>query len=93
ASVLANPALWVGQQAAYTLQPGQALRQNMVRAAPVFAAGSQVKVRASGNGFQVVVTGEALGPGLNGQSARIRLPGGKVVTGLVRDGQTIDIDF
>ena len=93
ASVLANPALWVGQQAAYNLQPGQALRQNMVRAAPVFVAGSLVKVRASGNGFQVVVTGEALGPGLSGHSARIRLPGGKVVTGLVRDGQTIDIDF
>jgi len=93
ASVLASPALWVGQQAAYALQPGQALRQNMVRAAPAFAAGALVKVSSAGNGFQVVVTGEALGPGLNGQNARVKLPGGRVVTGLVRDGQTVELDL
>lgn len=93
ASVLASPALWVGQQAAYALQPGQALRQNMVRAAPAFAAGALVRVSAAGTGFQVVVTGEALGPGLNGQSARVKLPGGRVVTGVVRDGQSIEIDL
>jgi flagella basal body P-ring formation protein FlgA len=93
ASVLASPALWVGQQAAYALQPGQALRQNMVRAAPAFAAGALVRVSAAGTGFQVVVTGEALSPGLNGQKARVKLPGGKVVTGLVRDGQSIEIDL
>lgn len=91
--VLASPALWVGQQAAHSLQPGQALRQHMVRAAPAFAAGALVKVRAAGNGFQVVVTGEALGPGLQGQNARVRLPGGQVVTGQVRDDQTVDIDL
>jgi flagella basal body P-ring formation protein FlgA len=93
ASVLASPALWVGQQAAYALQPGQALRQNLVRAAPAFAAGALVRVSAAGTGFQVVVTGEALGPGLNGQSARVELPGGRVVTGVVRDGQSIEIDL
>lgn len=91
ASVILSPALWVGRQAAYSLQPGQALRQNMVRAAPAFAAGAMVKVSSAGNGFQVVVTGEALAPGLLGQSARVRLPGGKVVTGLVRDDQTVEL--
>ena len=91
ASVLASPALWVGQQAAYALQPGQALRQNMVRAAPAFATGALVKVSSAGTGFQVVVMGEALGPGLSGQPARVKLPGGRVVTGLVRDGQTVEI--
>lgn len=93
ASVLASPALWVGQQAAYALQPGQALRQNMVRAAPAFAAGALVRVSSSGSGFQVVVTGEALGPGLNGQSARVKLPGGRVVTGLVRGSQSVEVDL
>lgn len=91
ASVLLSPALWVGRQAAYSLQPGQALRQNMVRAAPAFAAGAMVKVSSAGNGFQVVVTGEALAPGLLGQNTRVRLPGGKVVTGLVRDDQTVEL--
>ncbi len=93
ASVLASPALWVGRQAAYTLHPGQALRQNMVRAAPAFAAGALVKVSSAGTGFQVVVTGEAMGPGVEGQPTRVRLPGGKVVSGLVRDAQTVEIDL
>lgn len=92
-SVLASRSLWVGQRAAYALQPGQALRQNMVRAAPSFAAGALVKVSAAGTGFQVVVTGEALSPGLHGEKARVRLPGGKVVTGQVRDGQSVEIDL
>lgn len=93
ASVLASPALWVGRQAAYGLQPGQALRQNMVRAAPAFAAGAMVKVSSAGTGFQVVVTGEAMAPGIEGQPTRVRLPGGKVVSGLVRDAQTVEIDL
>jgi flagella basal body P-ring formation protein FlgA len=93
ASVLANPTLWVGQQAAYTLLPGQALRQNMVRATLAFAAGSQVRVTQSGSGFQVAVTGQALTSGQLGQMTRVRLPGGRVVTGLVRDGQTVELSL
>jgi flagella basal body P-ring formation protein FlgA len=91
ASVLATPALWVGQQAAHTLLPGQALRQHMVRATEAFSAGSQVRVTQTGAGFEVMVTGQALSRGLVGQSTRVRLPSGKIVTGLVRDGQTVEL--
>jgi flagella basal body P-ring formation protein FlgA len=91
ASVLATPAMWVGQQAAYTLLPGQALRQHMVRPTEVFSAGSQVRVMQTGAGFEVMVTGQALSRGLVGQSTRVRLQGGKIVTGLVRDGQTVEL--
>lgn len=91
ASVLAHPELWVGQQAAYALLPGQALRQHMVRATEAFSAGSQVRVTQSGAGFEVVVSGKALSRGLVGQTARVRLPSGKIVTGLVRDGQTVEL--
>lgn len=89
--VLASPSLWVGQPAAMTLMPGQALREHMVRPAQAFAAGAQVRVRQSGSGFHVVVTGQALGAGRLGQSTRVRLPGGRIVTGLVRDGQTVEL--
>lgn len=92
-TVLADPALWVGRQASFNLQPGQALRQHMVRAAPVFAAGALVKVASGGAGFQVVVTGEAMAPGLPGQTTRVRLPGGRVVSGQVRDDQTVVLDL
>lgn len=90
-AVLANPDRWVGQQAAYALQPGQTLRQNMVRAVPAFGPGAQVRVSSVGNGFHVVVTGEALTAGIQGQSVRVRLASGRIVTGTVRDGTTVDI--
>lgn len=89
ATVIADAGQWIGQKAAFNLQPGQALRQNMVRAAPVFAAGALVKVSSGGQGFEVVITGEALTPGLTGQTTRVRLPGGKVVSGLVQDDQSV----
>ncbi|MFT5934739.1 MAG: flagella basal body P-ring formation protein FlgA [Hydrogenophaga sp.] len=91
ASVLATPAMWVGQQAAYTLLPGQALRQHMVRPTEAFSAGSQVRVTQTGAGFEVMVTGQALSRGFLGQSTRVRLSNGKIVTGLVRDGQTVEL--
>ncbi|TNF62236.1 MAG: flagellar basal body P-ring formation protein FlgA [Burkholderiales bacterium] len=91
ASVLASPEMWVGQQAAYALRPGQALRQNMVRPVPVFDPGAQVRVSSSMGSLQVVVTGQALGPGVAGQSVRIRLAGGRIVTGTVIDSQTVEV--
>jgi flagellar basal body P-ring formation protein FlgA len=90
-AVLANPDRWIGQQAALALQPGQALRQNMVRPVPAFGPGAQVRVSSTGAGFQVVVSGEALTAGIPGQSVRVRLGGGRVVTGTVRDGQTVEV--
>lgn len=93
ASVLATPALWVGQQAVYALQPGQALRSNMVRPIPAFGPGAQVRVSSAGAGFHVIVSGVALGAGVTGQSVRVRLQGGRVVTGLVRDGQTVEVQL
>ncbi|MCB2017418.1 MAG: flagellar basal body P-ring formation protein FlgA [Hydrogenophaga sp.] len=92
-AVLANPERWVGQQAAYALHPGQALRQNMVRPTPAFGPGAQVRVSSAGAGFQVVVGGEALTAGIPGQSVRVRLPGGRIVTGKVRDGQTVEVQL
>lgn len=91
AAVLADTSRWVGQQAAYALPAGQALRQNMVRPVPAFGPGAQVRVASQGNGFQVTVTGEALSAGVEGQPVRVRLKGGRVVTGTVREDQTVEV--
>ena len=90
-SVLAVPERWVGQVAAFSLTPGQALRENMVRTPQAFAPGAQVRVRGEGGGFSISATGRALTAGMVGESARIKLPGGRVVTGVVRDAQTVEL--
>ncbi|MBL0943259.1 MAG: flagellar basal body P-ring formation protein FlgA [Hydrogenophaga sp.] len=89
--VLALPERWLGQQAAFALTPGQVIRENMVRAAQAFDAGSAVKVSANGGGFAVSVTGQALNTGYVGQAARVRLPSGKIVSGTVRPDLTVEL--
>lgn len=89
--VLALPEGWLGQQAAYALTPGQVVRENMVRAPMAFEAGKPVKVSANGRGFAVTVVGQSLSAGHVGQMARVRLPGGKVVSGTVRADQVVEI--
>ena len=90
-NVLATPDSWVGQQAAFSLAPGQALRFNMVRPTPVFSRGSQVRVKSVGGGFHVVVSGQAMDEGVLGQAARVKLGSGKIITGTVRAGQIVEV--
>ena len=90
-SVLALPERWVGQLAAFPLTAGLALRENMVKAPQAFGAGAQVRVSGEGGGFSVSATGQALTAGMVGETARVKLPGGRVVTGVVRDAQTVEL--
>lgn len=93
ASVLATPESWIGQQAAFALQPGQTIRENMVRPVPSFERGAQVRVKSTGAGFQVVVSGEAMGVGVLGQKVRVRLQGGRMLTGTVREGPVVEVQL
>lgn len=89
--IVALPEHWVGMQAAFTLLPGQALRQNTVRAPQVFSVGSQVRVAAVGAGFEMSSTGEALTAGQVGQPARVKLANGKVVSGPVNKAGVVEL--
>lgn len=93
ASIVADPALWVGQIVTRSLMPGQALRQGMFRPAQVFQAGAQIRVVASGVGFQISSDGQALSGGFVGQPARVRMDNGRVMTGVVLDSRTVKVDI
>ena len=87
-----RPSGWAGV-AVRTLGTGQALRQALLRPAQVFQAGSQVRVLAQGAGFQVVSDGLALSAGVIGQTARVRMDNGRVMSGLVSDHKTVQLDL
>ncbi len=89
--VLADPELWIGQIATRTYMPGQAIRQSMVRASTVFAAGTQVRVVAQGDGFAVSSDAQALSAGVVGQPARVRMENGRILTGVVLDARTVQL--
>jgi flagella basal body P-ring formation protein FlgA len=91
--VLAQVEQWQGMLAAYTLLPGQTLREQNVRPPQAFAAGSQVKVVAVGPGFELSSSGQAMSTGYVGQVARVKLENGKVVTGKVRPGGSVEFSI
>jgi flagella basal body P-ring formation protein FlgA len=87
--VVANLSDWVGQTAARSLSTGQVIRQDMVRATQVFQAGEQVRVVANGGGFEIATSGFAVSSGVVGQTARVRMDNGRVLTGQVIDSRTV----
>jgi len=91
APVMANPDMWVGQVAARTLAGGQALRQSMVRAPHLFRAGAQVRIVAQGPGYAVTSAGQAMTAGAAGQTVRIRMTNGRVISGTVSENGTVDV--
>jgi flagella basal body P-ring formation protein FlgA len=71
----------LGRTLARAWQPGQALRAADLRRRHWFAAGDTVSLLARGSGFAVSGQARALEPGLEGQTARVRLDNGRVLTG------------
>lgn len=92
-SVLADPEMWVGQTATRALRTGQVLRYGMVKPSQVFQAGSMVRIIAKGPGFSVTSGGQALSAGVVGEMARVRVDNGRVVSGLVLDMRTVQINL
>jgi flagella basal body P-ring formation protein FlgA len=72
----------VGRTLARPLAVGQSLRRSHLKARQWFAAGERVQVVASGPGFRVASEGQALTQGVEGQSARVKTEGGRVLTGM-----------
>jgi len=91
--IVANQTDWVGQTATRSLATGQALRQDMMKAAQVFQAGAQVRVLARGVGFEIATSAQAVSSGVVGQSARVRMDNGRVMTGQVLDSRTVRLEL
>ena len=72
----------VGRTLVHALLPGQSLRLAHLKLRQWFAAGETVTVLAQGAGFSVASVGQALTAGIEGQSARVRTEGGRVLIGM-----------
>jgi len=71
----------IGRQLARPLPAGAAPRQPDLKQRQWFAAGDTVQLVAQGRGFSVSGAGQALGPGLEGQTVRVRTDNGRVLSG------------
>lgn len=91
--VLRQPGQAVGRSLARGLQAGDALRQADLKSRQWFAAGDTVQVVAVGPGWQIVAGGQAMGPGLEDQPARVRMENGRVVQGRAVSDRRVEVQL
>ncbi len=76
-----QPGALAGRSLQRPLAAGSPLRPADLKARQWFAAGETVRVVAVGPGWSVVTEAEALSPGLEGQSVRVRTESGRLLQG------------
>lgn len=90
-AVYASTAELAGRSLLRPVAIGQAVRSTVLRPRQWFAAGETVRILASGGGFSVRASGEALSPGIEGRAVRVRTEGGRIVTGQAVAEQTVEV--
>lgn len=83
--------LAIGRTLAKPLSPGDALRDADLRARQWFAAGDNVRIVAGGSGWRIHGEGQALNPGLEGQTVRVRTESGRIVSGLATGDRMVEV--
>ncbi|MGE5465791.1 MAG: flagellar basal body P-ring formation chaperone FlgA [Ignavibacteria bacterium] len=91
--VLTDPRQAVGRTAAMSIPAGRPLRGDMLRQALAVQSGQNVKVISRGPGFQVANEGRALNGAADGQIVQVRLGNGQVVSGVARNGGTVEVGY
>lgn len=92
----ADPALLqagaaLGRSLARSLAAGQALRRDDLKTQQWFNTGDTVRILATGPGYAISGEGQAMGPGLDGQPARVRTEGGRVITGIATGERRVEL--
>jgi flagella basal body P-ring formation protein FlgA len=91
--VFADPARLIGRTLARPLPAGDAPRQSDLKARQWFAAGETVRLVASGAGFAISSDATALSHGVEGQPARVRTEGGRVLSGRPVGERRVEVEL
>ena len=90
-AALTAPELAMGRTLAKPLSPGDTLRDADLRARQWFAAGDSVRIVAGGSGWRIHGEGQALNPGLEGQTVRVRTESGRIVSGVAAGDRMVEV--
>lgn len=88
---LADAAALAGRVLSRPLAAGQPVRPGDLKARQWFAAGETVRVVAGGPGWQVVTEAEALSPGIEGQTVRLRTAAGRLLQGRATADRQVEV--
>lgn len=83
----------MGHHTRFAVAAGTPLRGDMLRVPHAVRQGQTVPVISAGPGFRVSSEGRAMNNAAPGESVRVRLANGQVVTGIAQAGGTVEVSF
>lgn len=93
AGIVTEPSQAIGRTVTVSLQSGQILRSDTLRAPVAVQQGQSVKVVSRGPGFQVATEGRALANASDGQVVQVRTASGQTLSGIARPGGIVEVTY
>jgi flagella basal body P-ring formation protein FlgA len=92
-TVITDPSQANGAIALMRITSGLPLRSDMLRSASSVVIGQTVKVIAVGSNFTISSEGSVLNNAAPGQLVRVRTPNGQIISGVVKDAATVQVQI
>jgi len=92
-AIVTDPSQAVGSVSLVRIAGGMPLRRDMLKSASAVAIGQTVRVVAAGEGFSISAEGSAMNNASPGQQVRVKTANGQIISGIVKDGATVEIQM
>ncbi|QIN63475.1 Chaperone for flagella basal body P-ring formation [Caballeronia sp. SBC1] len=92
-AIVTDPSQAVGAVTLSRLAAGLPLRTDMLRGAGAVVIGQSVRVVTAGAGFSISAEGSVMNNAAPGQQVRVKTAGGQIISGIVKDGSTVEIQL
>ena len=92
-AIVTDPSQAVGSVSLVRIASGMPLRRDMLRSASAVVFGQTVRVVAAGDGFSISSEGSAMNNASPGQQVRVKTANGQIISGIVKDGGTVEIQM
>jgi flagella basal body P-ring formation protein FlgA len=90
-AIVTDPSQAIGSVSLARIAGGMPLRRDMLKSASAIAIGQTVRVVAAGDGFSISSEGSAMNNASPGQQVRVKTANGQIVSGIAKDGATVEI--
>lgn len=92
-AIITDPSQAIGSTTLTRISAGMPLRQDLLKSASAVTIGQTVRVVAQGQGFQISSEGSVMNNAGPGQQVRVKMAGGQIISGIVMDGATVQIQM
>lgn len=92
-AIVTDPSQAVGSVSLVRIAGGMPLRRDMIKSASAVSIGQTVRVVAAGEGFAISSEGSAMNNASPGQQVRVKTANGQIISGIVKDGSTVEVQL